>query len=180
MLTGTAAVTRRVSLVWCLSAKPASPAVPPYTMAVVPKVQIDAFREEFLQELPQLAREYVDTARAEATTAAYEKVMNTALKVIDGLEVQKQKDVYANLPVIHISFGPGMEMATQVELPKEVPALVEDVTPKETWPFPQSAHTLPDDPLELLAAPDIGNPISPEDDETLNALSLASSAMALD
>lgn len=142
-------------------------------MAVVPKVQIDLFREEFLAELPQLAREYVDTARAEATTAAYEKVMNTALKVIDGLEVQKQKDIYANLPVINISFGPGMQMATQVEASKEVPAIeATDVEPKETWPFPTSAHALPDNPLELLEAP--------ADPEMQLALDLASSALALD
>lgn len=155
-------------------------------MAVSPKVQIDAFREEFLTELPLLAREYVDTARAEGTTAAYEKVMNTALKVIDGLEVQKQKDIYANLPVINITFGPAMQMATQIEAtPEERPAIeagdITTVEPKETWPFPRSArdegaaksaHALPEDPLQLLEAS--------EDDETLTALSLASSAMALD
>jgi hypothetical protein len=148
-------------------------------MASVPKVQIDAFREEFLQELPQLAREYVDTARAEATTAAYEKVMNTALKVIDGLEVQKQKDIYANLPIINITFGPGMQMATQVEAaPVEAPA-IEDATVKDEWPFPHSgrgdepvsATALPDNPLELLET---------QVDETLEALNLASSAMALE
>lgn len=146
---------------------------------VVPKDQIDLFRQEFLTELPSLAREYVDTARSEGTTASYEKVMNTALKVIEGLEVEKKKDVYANLPVIHVSFGPGMQMTTEVVPEPVVPDEVTDVTPKS--PFASSASkdfgTLPDNPLDLLSGPE---PASEEDDDTLRALSLAGSAMALD
>lgn len=144
---------------------------------VVPQEQISQFRQEFLTELPSLAREYIDTARSEATTAAFEKVMNTALKVIEGLEVQQKKDVYANLPVIHVHFGPAMEMATTVE-PAAV-AAVTDVEPKVQSPFHTSSSaafgTLPDDPLDLLPAPS-----TPEEEEVLASLSLASSAMALE
>lgn len=148
------------------------------------KVRIDAFRQEFLEELPALAREYIDTARSEATTAAFEKVMNTALKVIEGLQVQEKKDQYANLPVIHVSFGPGMQMATLVEaapspgsdpLPGAPSADIEDAVVKS--PFQTSASsefgTLPPDPLALLDD-------TPGAQETLAVLNLAASAMALD
>lgn len=148
---------------------------------VVPKDQIDQFRQEFLQELPILAREYIDTARAEATTAAFEKVMNTALKVIEGLEVEKKKDVYANLPVIHVSFGPGMQLATTVEpAPEAAPEDVTDVEAKPVKsPFGTSSREnweLPDDPTKLLEPV----PVDPDDAATLAALNLAGSAMALD
>lgn len=138
-----------------------------------PKAQIDAFRQEFLAELPALAREYVDTARAEQTTAAYEKVMNTALKVIEGLAVQEKKDPYANLPVIHVSFGPGMQMATVVEAPA--------AQEPETAPgvIDVQVKALPDDVLDLLPTPDAAAPTE-EEAAVLATLDLAASLMALD
>ena len=148
-------------------------------MDATPRQQIDGFRQEFLRELPLLAREYVDVARSEGTTAAYEKVMNTALKVIEGLQVQEKKDPYANLPVINITFGPGMQLATQVE-PAPLPEpQVQDVQPKVASPFASSSSaafgTLPDDPVDLLPAP-----ADPESAEVLAALDLAANAMVLD
>lgn len=143
-------------------------------------MKIAQFRKEFLEDLPELGRAYRETALAEGTTAAMEKVMNTALKVIEGLEVEKKKDVYANLPVIHVSFGPGMLATTTVE-PAPQPTAdttdVVDVEPKS--PFKDSSsrefNTLPEDVTELLPAPE-----SAEDAAILEALSLGSSAMALD
>lgn len=156
-----------------------------------PKAKLDAFRKEFLDELPSLAREMIDTARAEGTTQAYEKVMNTAMKVVEGVQVDVKKDQYANLPVIHVSFGPGMQMATTITTPApEIPtADVVDVQAKETVfsPFRTSASAefgtapaqLPDDPLDLLADPATAASTQDED-AVLEALTLAGSAMALD
>lgn len=180
MLTGT---TARAESPWCGAFQlNRPPVVPTYTMDAltsVPKEKIDAFRREFLDELPDLAREYIDTARAESTTAGYEKVMNTALKVIEGLQVQERKDIYANLPVIHVTFGPSMEMATQIA-PAPVPDADQVVDVEVKSPFGSSASkdfgTLPPDLLDLLPAP---VPTAAEQ-ETLDALALAGSAMALD
>lgn len=145
----------------------------------VPKDQIEAFRREFFQELPSLAREYIDTARSEGTTQAYEKVMNTAFKAIEGLEVERKKDVYANLPVIHVSFGAGVQM-TQVVEPPTPAADVTDAEPRPVKsPFASSAakawDELPDNPTDLLPST-----LSPEEQATLQALNLAGSAMALE
>lgn len=117
------------------------------------KANVKAFRDVFLRELPSLAQEYVDIARAESTTAAMEKVMNTALKVVEGLQVDQAKNPYANLPVINFHIGADAVVTTTVEPPLEV---VEDVTPKS--PFGASAakawdEPLPDDPLALLESP---------------------------
>jgi hypothetical protein len=141
--------------------------------------KLAAFRKEFIDELPNLAREMIDIARAEETVQAYEKVMNVALKVVEGLAVQEKKDPYANLPVIHMTINGGT-VHTQVEAAPAAPALptadIEDATPKS--PFASSASKtweLPDDPTEILpAVPDLD-----DTQATLNALDAAAGAMAL-
>lgn len=157
-----------------------------------PKAKLDEFRKEFLDELPNLAREMIDTARAEGTTAAYEKVMNTAMKVVEGVQVDVKKDQYANLPVIHVSFGPGMQMATTITPAAPVVELagdeVVDVEPRQpASPFRTSASqafgtapALPDDPLDLLAEPTADPVRTQDEDAVLEALTMAGSALALD
>jgi hypothetical protein len=143
------------------------------------KAKIAQFRQEFLNELPALAREYIDTARAESTTQAFEKVMNTAVKVIEGLQVAEKADKYANLPVINFTIGAGVQVTT-IEAAAQVPAVpnpdVTDVEPKPVSPFKDSGHdwSLPDNPTDLLPSPD-----EPGAAATLAALDLASGAMAL-
>lgn len=133
------------------------------------KAAIAEFRRVFIDDLPDLAREYIDTARAEKTTAAMEKVMNTALKVIEGLQVDQAKNPYANLPVINFHIGSDTTVTTSVEQP----ALVEDVTPRRVVsPFQTSAakawdettpESLPADPLDLLNDLDVAFSALPED-----------------
>jgi hypothetical protein len=143
--------------------------------------KLASFRKEFIDELPNLAREMIDIARAEETVQAYEKVMNVALKVVEGLQVQDKKDPYANLPVIHMTINGGT-VHTQVEAAPAAPALpdadIEDVTPRVQSPFGSSASKaweLPDDPTEILpAVPDLD-----DTQATLNALDAAAGAMAL-
>lgn len=140
--------------------------------------KLAAFRKEFIDELPNLAREMIDQARAEESVQAYERVMNVALKVVDGLQVQDKKDIYANLPVIHMTINGGT-VTTEVT-PAALPAAdVTDVEPKVQSPFGTSAARewqLPDDPSEILPGPDP----SPEDVAAeLAALDLAAGAMAL-
>ena len=155
------------------------------------KSQVLEFRNTLLDELPLLARQYIDTARAEATTAAYEKVMNTALKVIEGLEVEKAKDKYANLPTINFILGADMQITTTVDAPAPTPVPkspdVTDVTPKDPL-NPEESASLPHDPLELLHGHEEPDALPSQDaqaeqrrqEETLLTLELAGSALAMD
>lgn len=159
------------------------------------KTQVAEFRDIFLDELPVLAAQYIDVARAEGTTAAYEKVMNTALKVIEGLEVAKKADPYANLPTINFHIGADMAVTATIEAAKPDVVDVEAKRVDPEWPFPRD-NPLPDNPLELLHETVQAEPIRQEkpsaalrqegaadegrEEETLRALDLAASAMALD
>lgn len=127
--------------------------------------KLTAFRQEFVDELPALAREMIDMARAENTTQAYEKVLNTAMKVVEGMQVAQKADPYANLPVIHMHIGSNT-ITTVVKAPaiQEAPGDVIDVE------------------ATLTPMPALENAPEPSEDElaVLADLDLAASAMALD
>lgn len=149
--------------------------------------KIEQFRQELVDELPTLARQYIDTARAEATTAAFEKVMNTALKVIEGLEVEKAKDKYANLPVINFVIGPDMHVTATVE---PAPPVVDAQAREVTTQTPALAEALPTNPLELLDGQEEtplpahqgqeADALRQKEEEALLALDEVAGALALD
>lgn len=153
-------------------------------MDAADKSNIDLARERLLSELPDLVEQYIDTARTEGTTQAYDRLMGFALKAIEGLQVNAKPDPYANMPVIHVSFGSNMQMVTTVEAaPEETPVPVlpniVDAVAKLPAPAAQEAplQALPDDPLELLDAPP---PASAEEQAVLDALAGSLTAMAFD
>lgn len=139
------------------------------------------FRREILDELPNLAREMIDVARAEATPQAYEKVLNIALKTVEGMQVQEKKDPYANLPVIHMTINGG-SVTTQVSAPEPIAAIDVQATvlpDAPTSPFGASASktwAMPADPTELLDS----TPMDADQQAVLDALTAAGSAMVMD
>jgi hypothetical protein len=138
------------------------------------KAPIERARERLLEQLPALVDEYIDTARAEGTTQAFDRLMGFALKAVDGLQVDPKAGQYANLPVIHVSFGPGMQLTVEPgQAPPAPLPLVEEVT-DATPPA-----VLPDDPLDLLPAPE-PTPTELAEREVLEALAAAGSAMVME
>lgn len=140
-----------------------------------PKDSIDAARQAIVDDLPEMARKYADIALAEGTSQAFQRYFDTAAKIIPDLAANEKKDQYANLPMIHFTIGPGLQVTTTVEQP-QVTADVTDVEPKVASPFGASASkefdTLPEDVLDLL-------PVSAEETQVRETLEAAAGAMAM-
>lgn len=111
------------------------------------RAKIDVFVQRYIDALDQISTDHIDATRADGSAAAYEKLGNFCLKIIDGLQVDP-KDGFDRLATLHVTFGDGF---TSTIVPAIVPAMVQpvqppadiqDVKPKPAepaapWPFPK-------------------------------------------
>lgn len=116
------------------------------------QAKIDEFRKKFIDRLPYLADEFIDSARAENTPDAYKKLMDFSLKVVEGLEVDK-RGAYDNLPMVNVYIGSDV-IQTKIAPQAQAPALdvvdVQAKAPSDNFPFP----AYPPDAPPLPAPPE--------------------------
>lgn len=114
------------------------------------------------------------------TAGAFEaaELCKPALKVLEQEQRAElaQRDQYANLPVIHVTFGPGMELSTEVKptLANVAPTQSGVVDVEVKSPVGSLSYAERDEPPNLLPAA-----LTPEEQATLDALNVAGGAYPL-
>lgn len=100
--------------------------------------QLEAGRDVMVSAMPALMQEFIDVCRATGTPAAYQKLMETALKFVPDMKVADKADPYANLPVINytVQIDGSTNTTVQVIKGESAPVLpmVEEVAPTNFKP----------------------------------------------
>ena len=135
------------------------------------RAKIDVFVQRYIDVLGQISTEHIDATRADGSAAAYEKLGNFCLKIIDGLQVDP-KDGFDRLATLHVTFGDGFtstispamnpNLGPQLSRPSSTahPGDVQDVSPRAAL---AGRVNIPfDNPAQ---PPDESRPMSAEDKE---------------
>lgn len=104
--------------------------------------QLEAGRDVMVTAMPALVQEFIDVCRATGTPAAYQKLMETALKFVPDMKVADKADPYANLPVINYTVQIDGSTNTTVQVLKAETAPV--------LPLVQEVASTPFTPTDVL------------------------------